>query len=47
MTLRGFGQYGSLMKITSNDDGSEDDTKEEVQEPETPNDYHHENVFQV
>lgn len=47
MTLRGFGQYGSLMKITSNDDGSEDDTKEEVvQEPETPNDYHHENVFQ-
>lgn len=45
MTLRGFGQYGSLMKITSDDD-LEDDTEGKEQEPETTlNDYHHEHVF--
>lgn len=41
MTLRGFGHYGSLMKIT----GDEDGTEEKIQEVDTPNEYHHENVF--
>ena len=43
MTLRGFGQYGSLMEIES--DGLEDDTEEKVQEPTTPNGYQPEQVF--
>lgn len=41
MVLRGFGNYGSLMKITSNEDG----TEEEVEEIEMPNEYHHDDVF--
>ncbi|KAL7543872.1 hypothetical protein ACHAXR_013258 [Thalassiosira sp. AJA248-18] len=44
MTIRGFGHYGSLIKIT-NDDTPEDDTEEKVEEVDTPNEYHHENVF--
>lgn len=50
MTLRGFGHYGSLVKMTSDDSDSKSpkDNAEEkkVQEQEVePNDYHHENVF--
>ena len=57
MTLRGFGTYGSLMKISSGDDTPEDDTEEkkdsledntqEMKEEEVdkPNEYHHDNVF--
>ena len=43
MTLCGFGQYGSLIEIESDD--LEDDAEEKVQESTTPNSYQPEQVF--
>ena len=47
MVLRGFGNYGSLMKITSNSesDAAKDGTEEKVEEIDMPNEYHHDDVF--
>ena len=54
MTLRGFGTYGSLMKISNGDDTPEDDTEEKKDQAEEKKDqeadshnheYHHDNVF--